>query len=29
MVLGHPTHALFNLPIAVALALPLARLRSD
>jgi hypothetical protein len=28
VVLGHPTHALFNLPIAVALALPLARLRS-
>lgn len=28
VVLGHPTHALFNVPIAVALALPLARLRS-
>ena len=28
VVLGHPTHALFNVPIAVALAIPLARLRS-
>jgi hypothetical protein len=28
VVLGHPTHALFNVPIAAALALPLARLRS-
>lgn len=29
LVLGYPTHALFNLPFGVALALPLARLRSS
>jgi hypothetical protein len=29
VVLGHPTHALFNVPIAVALALPLVRLRTS
>lgn len=28
LVIGYPTHALFNLPFAVALALPLYRLRS-
>lgn len=27
-VLGHPTHALFNVPIGIALAIPLVRLRS-
>lgn len=29
LVLGHPTHALFNLPFAVALGIPLLRLRPD
>ncbi len=28
-VLGHPSHALFNVPIAVDLAVPLEQLRSD
>jgi hypothetical protein len=28
IVLGHPTHALFNLSFGVALAIPLVRLRS-
>ena len=29
LVLGYPTHALFNLPFAVALGIPLLRLRPD
>jgi hypothetical protein len=28
LVLGFPAHALFNIPFAIALAIPLARLRS-
>lgn len=27
LVLGHPTHALFNVPFAMALAIPLVKLR--
>ncbi len=29
LVLGHPTHALFNVPFGVALAIPLARIRTS